>query len=340
LGASGGAGYLWWTQQGQSDQLSSVASDMRAAGDAVAEQSAQQIAQMRKTVSSDNASMNERLGELQKTIDDNATILRGQGKRLLSLTATTTDDWRIAEVEYLLRLANQRLLTSRDVRSALELLRASDRILLELDDPRLFSIRQALAEDMAALSSAEAIDIDGLYLGLSAMSRQANSLPALVLPDTTTAADHAVDAVAGAAQESSMNWQGKVKSILASTWGNVRGWVVIQPRDASIKPLLPPEQQYYLKQNLRLSLEQAQLALLDGRQAVFDDSIAKSNTLLAEHFRQDAQAVTAMQEQLSQYLGLNIQAEVPDIADSLLAVKAFMAEQHRIASGAAQPLAE
>ena len=51
---------------------------------------------------------------LQQALSDANAVLDGHTRRLLSLTATTTDDWRLAEVEYLLRLANQRILISKD----------------------------------------------------------------------------------------------------------------------------------------------------------------------------------------------------------------------------------
>ncbi|MGB5323912.1 MAG: uroporphyrinogen-III C-methyltransferase, partial [Pseudomonadales bacterium] len=260
------------------------------------------------------------------------TLIEGQSLRLLSLTATTTDDWRLAEVEYLLRLANQRILTSKDGRTALNLLNAADDILVELGDPRLYELREAIANDRAALSLVGQTDLDGVFLQLAALAAQIDKLPLLSVPDFSmraAAAEPNADAIP-VVQGRRQGLAGRFGEIARSTWAELKSLVVIQRSDASVRPLLPPEQQYYLRNNLRLLINQAQLALLDGRQAPYRESLANAVGWLEDYFPMQEAANRAVTATLAELSGLAISAEYPDVSASLLAIKAFIAEQHRL----------
>ena len=88
-------------------------------------------------------------------------------RRLMLVANTTSDDWQMAEVEYLLRLASQRLLIAKDDRTALNLLASADTIIVSLADPSWFDLRTAIAADRLAIASVDNIDVDGLFLRLS-----------------------------------------------------------------------------------------------------------------------------------------------------------------------------
>jgi len=81
-------------------------------------------------------------------------------------------EWKVAEVAYLLRIANHRLLMERDVDGSLELLTAAEEILVELDDFAFYQVRSRLAEETRALAAVEANDLPGIYLELEALKRQ------------------------------------------------------------------------------------------------------------------------------------------------------------------------
>lgn len=326
--AAGASGYITWMYTQQSEELRSLQS--------MADGHHQQSQSLDKTLKANQASTASALAQrasehqaLAQELRDANAIIEGHSRRLLSLTATTTDDWRLAEVEYLLRLANQRILTSKDGQSALNLLRASDQILLELGDPRLFSVRESIANDRAALAIVAQHDTEGVFLQLAALSGLIDDLPLLVVPEFSN--DNDVEQGEGA--ESSTGWQQQLRGIAESTWRELKSLIVIQARNADIKPLLPPEQQYYLRNNLRLLINQAQLALLDGRQAAYSESLANAEQWLQDYFPTEESAVTAVISELQQLQKLQIEVELPDVSNSLIAIKAFIADQHRISNG-------
>lgn len=274
---------------------------------------------------------------LQASLTENKAVLEGQGRRLLSLTATTTDDWRLAEVEYLLQLANQRVLTSKDAGTATQLLAAADKILLELGDPRLFTLREAIAEDRAKLALIGKQDLEGVFLRLSAIANQVDGLPLLVIPSFSEVAESKAAANVETAEDK-LSFQQQLLAIADSTWVQLRSLVIIQQRDELIKPLLPPEQKTFLRANLKLLLNQAQLALLGGKQALYQDSLLRAKTLVNEYFPLDQLPIQAFIDELASLSEVTVEVSLPDVHGSIIAIKAFIADLHRLDKSAMKPM--
>ena len=321
--------WLSWQQKSDVDEMGAVLTQQASAAGAQFDAAREDIAGLKQRMEQALDQRDDEIKRLATSLDEANAIIAGQGRRLLALTATTTDDWRIAEVEYLLRLANQRLLTAGDASSALELLSAADRILLELNDPRLFELREAIAQDRMALAQYGEIDIDGIYLALAALSDNVDQLPLLVVPDFEPAPASRAASPEPDAQPPA--WSMRLAAIGVQTWRELKSLVVIQPATTSIKPLLPPEQQYYLRSNLRLLLSQAQLALLDGRETAYHGSIESAVNWVSDYFPEDEPAVTAYVDQLNQLGQHKVERDLPDVSQSLLAVRGFIAKQHAMA---------
>lgn len=337
-GGAGALGWLWWQDRDASRELAAVGDSNQSRIDSFQ----RALDDLERRMQQEQQQLQSKARNLQQELQQANTLIEGQSRRLLSLTATTTDDWRLAEVEYLLRLANQRILTSKDGRTALNLLQAADEILVELGDPRLYAVREAIANDRAALSLVGQADLDGVFLQLSALAAQIDKLPLLSVPDFASrspaeepggeASDTDAAASSGALQ--------KLREIASSTWAEMKSLIVIQRQDAAVKPLLPPDQQQYLRGNLRLLINQAQLALLDGRQTPYRESLQSAVQLLNDHFPMQEAANRAVAGKLGELAGVTISADYPDVSASLLAIKAFIAEQHRLAKGTASKAAD
>ena len=328
--------YVAWISFQQAEQLQSLSADSKQYY-----QQTQKLQQsLRRSQNETELALtqqNQQREELLSAIDDANLIIDSQGRRLRSLTSTTTDDWRLAEVEYLLRLANQRILISKDSTTALNLLATADQILLTLADPRFFDIRKAIAEDRAALLLVGQQDLDGVFLRLSALTQQLDKLPLIVMPTFDTTAKVEIDNVDDSVLSS---WQQSINAIGNATWQELKGLVVINQRDSDIKPLLPPDQQYYLRGNLQLMINQSQLALLDGRQAVYSDSLYRAERWLQDYFASDTDAIQSVIADIQQLQTIKVNIELPDIAGALLAVKQFFSEQRQIEKLKTKPDAE
>ena len=236
--------------------------------------------------------------------------LTAQRAELARFGATDKQDWLLAEAQYLLRLANQRLIMADDIVAAKALLLSADSILAELEDVALHPVRAAVAADLAAVRAVPKRDIQGMYLALAALIEQAGKLVIFQLPEQTSSA---VD-------QPAENWRGRFKQGYESALLKLSDYIIIRRRDVPIEALMDPQWEGLVRQNLRMLLEQAQVALLSGNQTLFRESLARANHWVGEFFDADEAAARAMSQEILALQKKDISVEMPDISRSLDAV--------------------
>ncbi|MBB3141331.1 uroporphyrinogen-III C-methyltransferase [Halomonas organivorans] len=234
---------------------------------------------------------------------------------------TDERDWLHAEAAYLLRLANQRLQLERDVEGAAALLRTADARLKEADNPALMPVRREIASELAALSSVPRVDRTGLYLALNAQQEQIASLPLAQDIEEIAANSTIEEAPSGA-------WQQQ----LARFGEELKDLVTVRKHDEAMEALISPEQESYLRQSVRLILEQAQLALLKEEQDLYEASLDKALTLIRGYYDTDNGGVQAVLSRLEELEARTIRPELPDISGSQQALASFI--EHRFEAGA------
>ncbi|EWH01480.1 uroporphyrinogen-III C-methyltransferase, partial [Halomonas sp. BC04] len=226
---------------------------------------------------------------------------------------TDEREWLHAEAAYLLRLANQRLQLERDVEGAAALLRTADDRLNEADNPALLSVRRAIASELSVLESVPQVDRTGLYLALNAQQERLAQLPLSRELEEIPARSGMQEAPAG-------GWQAQL-----SRFGQeLKDLVVIRHHDEALETLVTPEQESYLRQSARLVLEQAQLALLQEEQALYEASLDKALTLIGAYYDTERSEVQAVIERLEELKGETIRPELPDISGSQQALAQFI----------------
>lgn len=312
--ALGACFYIWQLLGQQQQQFESGKSDIATAINMTAEQDEINVRLRRQLESqTDEASRQHR--ELASQIAALQQQLSSQQKKLASLSTTDRDDWLLAEAEYLIRLANQRLLMGKEVAGALDLLSAADDIAKELDDSALYPVRQALANDMAALRSAAKLDIEGIYLQLGALAKQVDQLRLFEMPELQ---------IKSAEMAAPATWQERLDSGLQSAWNRLSSYIQINKRDDVYEPLLAPEYEAAVRQNVRLMFEQAQMAVLSNKQRLYQDSLSKAKDWLNNYYRIDAASTEEQLRQIDELAKLQISVPLPDISGSLRALKSFV----------------
>lgn len=247
--------------------------------------------------------------------------------------STSEADWRLAEAQYLLRLANQRVLMEQRPEGALTLLRSADKVLADLDDVSLYSLRQALAQDIAKLEAVPKLDVEGTYLRLAALIEQSRELPTLSLEQQRQLPDMLKEITPDAVDET---LQQDIQSAFARAMSSLESLVVIQQHDRAVEPLLSPEQGHYLRQNLQLLLEQAQLALLRQQQVIYETSLNRSIELIGRYFDAANSATQALSQALEQLNRLQVAPKMPNINGSLDKLQQHMADLTRLGAEAAR----
>ena len=183
---------------------------------------------------------------------------REQAQRIGDLTVDDRESWQLAEVQYLLRLANQRLIMTGDTQSAEALLRSADNILRSLDDTTLRNLRAAVAEDLAAIRAVPKLDTQGLYLRLDALIRQTDALVLFELPERE----------APEAMEAPEDWQDRLAQGYEMAIAKLSEYIVVSRTDVPVETLMDPQYEGLVRQNMRMLLEQAQVAMLSGNEVL------------------------------------------------------------------------
>ncbi|MCU0971505.1 MAG: uroporphyrinogen-III C-methyltransferase [Gammaproteobacteria bacterium] len=220
--------------------------------------------------------------------------------------------WMAAEADYLMQVAAQRLTVFRDPAAAAEALRLADRRLLETGDPGWSSVRELLAEEIAALSALRPPDVAALAAELWLLGEQAAALR------TPVAGRAASSGTALADEGDESAW----RRVLRDGWEGFRSLVVIRRHDQPVAALLPPEQSVYLTHHLRLEIEAARLALLRADPALYRASLANAASLLATWFDPADPAVASLAQSLGRLGSVDVRPALPDITPALRALRA------------------
>ena len=223
-------------------------------------------------------------------------------------------DWRLAEVEYLLRLANHRVRLERDADGAADLLTAADVVLARLDDFAFHEVRGLLAEETASLRAFQGADLAGVYLRLEAAKGLVDQLP-LRLPEYAGQVDadvaEADDVPADAAGEGQ-------RSLIGALLARGDGLVRFRRHDLEARRALPaPEEAEDLERHLRMALDRAQLAALRRDQAIFAASLSTARDALDAFVDPTRDAAVALGAEIDALLGVDLAKPMPDISGSL-----------------------
>ncbi len=272
------------------------------------------------------------LGELQQirsaatqqksNVDELQARLSKAMQQVSKLGIDSRKDWLLAEVEYLLRLANQRVLMERNASGALSLLQSADQILKETDDVSIYPVRKALAQDIVGLEAVPIVDTEGIFLKLSAINSQVDNLRMLPVTDKHQLPDMLQQINPESMSQLNASW--------ASAMEKLGSLVIIRHRDEAVTPLLSPEQHYFLTQNLHLMLEQTQQSLLQGKQDAYSAGLKKSQQWIDTYFEASDATTQALLRSLNELSGVKISPVLPDISGSLRELKAYLAELHNL----------
>lgn len=311
---------LWSWQQWNNHQavmqtLQSLKQDTAQLEDLYGDRGSQQ-SQRLQSLEEKLASQRELIATQQRQIDHNARELLEAGNR-------TRTDWLLAEAEYLLRIANQRLMIEKDIRGAMSALEAADEVLTESDDIGVYPVRQQLAREILALKGLTGVDRTGLYLTLEAAINSIHQLT-----DQALISENAPGFVVSAAEGESAG-TGEEPGAVVQAWNKVKATlmqvVVVRRMDEPVKPLLSPDQSAYARLNLQLMLEEAEMAVLRGNQPLYERALTKARTTIDDWYNASNPRVTALSETLAELAGKNVDPELPDISQSLDLLKERLA---------------
>ena len=249
------------------------------------------------------------------------------------------DEWALTEIEQVLSTASQQLQLAGNVPGALIALQNADRSLSRSDKPQFITIRRAIGRDMEKLKALPSVDSTGVALRLDAVIAQIDALP--MLSDETPALPAAPEKPGKAkpVRDASGKLVGppapepllqKVRdgwnTWIGDMWADVRQLIRIRRVDTPEALMLSPTQSYFLRENVKLRLLNARMALLSRNETAFRNDLIAAQDALAKYFDTRAKSTQTAQALLRQVQGSNLAIEMPTLSDSLTAVRNYKAK--------------
>jgi uroporphyrin-3 C-methyltransferase len=235
--------------------------------------------------------------------------------------ARNRDEWQLAEIEQVLAIAQQQLQLSGNVRAALLALQLAENRLSRSDRPQFLPVRRALSRDIDRLKSLPTLDLPGLSLALDRLVASVDTLP--------LAFDERAERAAPGKAPAKAAEEGFFARFGGEVWRELRQLVVVRKMDGPEPPLLPPQQAWFLRENLKLRLLNARLELMSRDEAGYREDLRVAQSWIQRYFDARSKGAQAAMAQLKQLSSASVSFEPPSIADSLEAVRAFKARRER-----------
>ena len=264
-------------------------------------------------VAESEAEMRTQIRDLENLIQEQQTAINRYAKRLALVGSAKTDiddeQWRITEVEYLLRIANLRLLLDRNVPITIALLDTADKILAQIDDFSLHDIRSKVVSELEQLRNLEPIDQQGISLRIRELQGRIDGLP-VGLPDLVSVSkEHSEDTAQG------RGYWNRIVDGLESI-------ILIRHHDSNpVRPLIDDQAIMIVKQQMRLSLDRALIALIRQDAGSFLLGIDDTSSLVTNHFDDRNETTRKFLDFLQSLREATITQKLPDISGSLQLLK-------------------
>lgn len=278
LAGMAGLGYVYWKQQASlatltadSASLEQRSSEAQARFAAAADTSAQ----LQEALQAQNALVAEQFATQAKQLDATNRELISLRLRISDQGSGANQGWMLTEAESLLRLARQRLLSARDVRSAISLYLACDDLLRQLNDPAVVAVREILTTELDTLRSVNIPDMTRMYEQLGNISLQLDELSLVAAANENTLKFNA----------DSSETITETDSWLDSLGASLGQYFIIKRQDSPVLPQLSPEQAYMSRQIIRLHLEQARAALLREDTRLYQAALAAAHDDIEQYLQ-------------------------------------------------------
>jgi uroporphyrin-3 C-methyltransferase len=251
------------------------------------------------------------------------------------------DDGVLSNIEDVLSTANQQLELGGNIQGALIALQNADRELAKFDKPQFTAIRRAIAADQEKLKAVPNVDVTGIAIRLDSIISHVDNLPLLSdekgIAPTIDPKQMTVQAPVKALAENAEgvveadgmtnDWRAKLlygwQSMMAEMWSGLRQLMSIRQVDNPSALLLSPSQSYFVRENLKLRLLNARLALLSRNEFAFRNDLNTAQAIVAKYFDTRAKQVQSVQSLIKQVQESDLTIQMPTLSESLNAVHTY-----------------
>ena len=271
------------------------------------------VSKFGKQLQEEIASLHHRMDVLQADVttyrqdaQQEATLLKGSISDMQQSQSSDKNAWRIIEAQYYVKLANTNLELSGNVATAIQLLQTADKNIANLTDPKVDVLRKALAEDIVSLQSVSQVDYSGIYMRLAALNATVDKLPLLIKEPE--------DKATSTETNPNQSWW---KRGLSESWKSLQKIIVVRYHASGVPPLITPDQQEFLRQNLHGEFESAMWAVLNKKTDVYKSSLQQTATWISQYFEVNNPVTQNMLNSLAQLQQIEINPVLPKITASV-----------------------
>ncbi|KTD71417.1 uroporphyrinogen-III C-methyltransferase [Legionella tucsonensis] len=247
--------------------------------------------------------------EIQKQLQTKFESLSKQLQNAMNQKFYQNQDWLLLKARYYLELAQINAHWSNEMDSTITLLEQADKLLKQLNSPKILGIRQAIAKDIAQTQALPSVDVAGLLSQLDAAQSSINdlSIPLPISKNVTSAENTTPPA------NNLPTWRAR----LQNSMNVLEKLVVIRRHNQEIKPLISPAFEALLKEKLRLNLQEAQWAILNNEPFVFQLVLKQAIDSLKMNFNANAPNTAALIKKLTELQQTNITQKRPRMGSAL-----------------------
>ena len=223
-------------------------------------------------------------------------------------------NWLVDEAESMLNTASQQLMLSGNLQGAVSVLEHIDSRLSRFEQPELIPIKQAISNDLAALKNRPYVDISATALRIDRLETGISGLP-LVLDGVLKPGAAPVEAT-----NSGTWWENTWEKSLNA----LKGLVEVRHLDSNDAMLISPDQTYFIRENLRLRLLDARIALLQHNGEVYQSDLNNVEATVKQYFDSKSPATQSWLKELAELKALDVRMISDDsLKASLSAVRAY-----------------
>lgn len=276
------------------------------------------------------ATLQGKIGALEAHV----TATEGQTAALEDLYqefSRTREDRALAEAEQAINIAAQQLQLAGNFEAALIALQGAEARLAALDRGQLQPLRRAIARDIERLKATPQVDVQGIALGLEALLESVDTLP-LAFASELKEREPTHSAAADEADPAARPVLDFMTGLAAEVWGEIRSLLRVERLDQSDPALLAPAQSTFLRENLKIRLLTARLALLarDGRTYAAD--LAQARSWIERFFDLSAEAVQRARTELATLQAMPVKVEQAGPTESFAALRLLQARSNEVQS--------
>ena len=261
-----------------------------------------QLSEDKQIVANQLTKTTQQLTQIQSSEKLTAAQLETVQLAIANLKMRNPNEWMLAEAEYLIRIAGRKIALEQDIDTSLALLSSASRRLTQLNDPSLLPLRKVIEQDITTLSKLPRIDHDGLALKLAIQAEEVDNLalagftrPEVVASETQLSSDSA-------------DW----KANLTKSWKSFSdNFITIRRQDNSVDALLSPQTAWYLTENLKTQLLQAELAVHRQDQAKFKQALKTAKAWIKRYYDVNQPATKNMLTSLDSLSNVTITTTYP-----------------------------